>query len=473
MNTNRPAWLEHPRVFLPLLLGLVALTRIPLLLTGYGSDPDAWRVAYVARQLWGHGVYSVSRFPGNPLHEILMAPVIGPGGAFASNLITLIAFSGSVVLFFLWCRSTTPQAGLLTFAFAFTPLLWVNSASTMDYSFSLLLFLASILAVIRSRILLAGILMGLAIGFRPSNAVLLIVPLLLLPDDRPPRTRRSALLIAGTICAAALSFAPVWLEYGVTSWITLTTDQLGGIHISFVEKLMLAVYRSVYSIGPLAALAITAILFLNLSALRTTWRGRDRTLRAALAGLLALTIVFLALPVERAYLIPAIPLGLVVIGRIASRRSVLILAILLISFAFLNPDVVRHSGWRGTPGFHLREGMVLEELNKRAFMESKRAFLSSAPLPDSTVVIAGFDTQIWVENAAFVVERTNLDATRFPFMVRRKDSEALFVASVLTPERIEELRVAGLKVACTRDVLEYAMLVGKFEPGQVLVVDLP
>lgn len=473
MSTSRPPWTSPSWVFALSVLGLVILTRLPLLVTGYGSDPDAWRVAYGAHQLWDHGIYSVSRFPGNPLHEILMAPVIGPGGAFAANLITLVAFSGCVVLFFLWCRSSTPHATIITIAFAFSPLLWVNSASAMDYSFSLLLFLASILAATRSRILLAGIFMGLAIGFRPSNAVLLIVPLFLMPDGDISRTRRSVILIGGAVAAATLSFVPVWLEYGPSQWIALTRDQLGGIHLSLAERLMLGAYRSVYSIGPLAALAIAAILTMNAHALRRQWRENDRILKASLAGMLVLAIVFLALPVERGYLVPAIPLGLIVIGRVASARVLQILTILLISFAFVNPDVVRHSGWRGTPGFHLREGMVLEELEKREFMETKRLFLSSAPLPDSTVVIAGFDTQVWVENPAFVVERTSLDPTKFPLMVRRKDRGALFISPVLTPDRIHEVRRAGFSLACTRDVLEYAMLVGKFDAADVSVLEIP
>src|SRR4051794_13502592 len=76
------------------LASLFLVARAPYLGFGYGTDPDAWRVALTGHYLMEHGKYFPSRLPGNPLHELILAPFI-PVGWVATNLLTtLVALAG-------------------------------------------------------------------------------------------------------------------------------------------------------------------------------------------------------------------------------------------------------------------------------------------------------------------------------------------------------------------------------------------
>ena len=58
-----------PLAFLGLAIAYAA-SRIPFLNGGYGTDPDAWRVALSGYWLWDHHEFYPSRLPGYPIHEL-------------------------------------------------------------------------------------------------------------------------------------------------------------------------------------------------------------------------------------------------------------------------------------------------------------------------------------------------------------------------------------------------------------------
>ncbi|MBI4419177.1 MAG: hypothetical protein HY563_10395 [Ignavibacteriales bacterium] len=471
----------HSDSGLILLLLLVLLTRLPLLGPGYGSDPDAWRVAFVSQRLWETGEYSVSRFPGYPLHEILSAPLVAAGGAPASNVGSLLAFCCAVVLWRLWCVQHTSHAVILTAAFAFAPIAWVNSAATMDYVWSLLFLIAAMLAASRSGFIIAGIMMGIAAGFRPSNAILIIVPLLLIPNSGAERVRGIRRIIAGAIITGILAFVPVLTRYGLGGWVSLVMDQVGGINVPPGERVLLWGYRSMYAIGPLVTIAFVVIVTTRHRHILDRVKNGDRPLLASLAGIAVLMAMFFALPAERGYLIPAIPFALIVLDRVIQHRGLVIVTALLLSYAAVNPDVVVHGGKRGVPGFNIREGLVLEDMKKKEAVQRKRSFLSTEPFPDSTVVIVGFASQIWVDNPHFEIDTGVLSDLHSEkerrdwahIVARRKDKTAFLVSSVLTAEQIRYVRDSGFSLACTDDVLEYAAFVGSFRPDEVAVLETP
>ncbi|MDT8380504.1 MAG: hypothetical protein RQ739_16610, partial [Desulfotignum sp.] len=55
--------------------------------------------ALTARTMWKTGVYSVSRFPGYPLYEIINSVLINTGGWLLSNLFTCLVFLVSIFIF--------------------------------------------------------------------------------------------------------------------------------------------------------------------------------------------------------------------------------------------------------------------------------------------------------------------------------------------------------------------------------------
>ncbi len=382
------------RTGLALILFLVVLSGIPFLTAGYGTDPDAWRVAEVGAKLWQTGVYEVSRFPGYPLHECVSAPFVVIGGAPLSNAITLLC---SLFLLYIWNRIALREArhpAALVIIFAFTPLFWKNSAVTMDYAWSLLCLLLAFAASLQRRALMAGVFLGLAAGFRPANAIAgaaLLIPFLTAP--RPVRSVVVMGMAASTVAATA--FAPLFLSMGVSGWLTATSAQLTGVRATQNTGISAALYRGVYTVGPLAAAFIAVI---GIRALRGFRAGRfrhDVTLATAVAMVLLYGATFIWLPMEREYLLPALPFLLLAVDRICTRREILLAGVFLVSFAFVNPDIVAHEGVTGHIHPALRTGMVLEDLARSHDREVRRSAILSISSSDSLLVITGFPEPYW------------------------------------------------------------------------------
>src|SRR5882762_3388166 len=91
------AW-RNPRLQLIALFALVLASRFPFLDAGYGANVDAWRVARAARDIATTGEYSVSRFPGYPVQEIVCS-WFWNGGPIMLNGLTAL-FSAAVATTF-------------------------------------------------------------------------------------------------------------------------------------------------------------------------------------------------------------------------------------------------------------------------------------------------------------------------------------------------------------------------------------
>src|SRR3989304_568661 len=145
---------------------LYVVSRIPWLDMGYGTDPAAWRVALSAHYLLDSGEYLPSRLPGYPLHEFVTVPLVKAGWVW-TNLSTVgISLVGVYLFARLAERLELPAPGALVLGFAFAPLLWINSVTTMDYMWGLTCILAAYLLACDGRAAPAGVAVGLAAGVR-------------------------------------------------------------------------------------------------------------------------------------------------------------------------------------------------------------------------------------------------------------------------------------------------------------------
>jgi len=71
----------------------VLVTRFPWMFAGPGLDADSFRVLEVAEIIQKTGRYEVSRFPGYPVYEYLVAMVYVPGQYGLTNAISAAATS--------------------------------------------------------------------------------------------------------------------------------------------------------------------------------------------------------------------------------------------------------------------------------------------------------------------------------------------------------------------------------------------
>lgn len=382
---------SHNRWFLPFLLVGVVLSRLPLLFGGYGTDGDAWRVALTAQTLWQSGSYEISRFPGYPLYEILQTPVIALGGSVASNIATLLVFLCSIVLFRSILRQwNTPHQELTLTIYAFLPLLWKNSAVTMDYLWGLTAILAASLFLLRDRHIWAGIMLGLAAGTRPTHIIYVLPLLLLIPAPQ----RRTGAQFGGTAVAVmTVCFLPAFLSpsYGTmaSEFFSRTSDRwtLTSIAAFF--------YRLVFAVGPIGFAVLGYYIIRYRMKLQQQFSSRPFLVSAAMV--LTTVLLFFLLPDEREYLIPSLPFLLIGTASILSRKEFLLAGVVLLSFAFLTPDVLGHAPGGRTFAPTINPGIVVREYQERAALRDRIQAVTSLPLPDSSIVMVGMGPQFWMQ----------------------------------------------------------------------------
>jgi hypothetical protein len=371
----------RPRAFLALGAVYVA-SRIPWLNLGYGTDPDAWRVALSAHHLLDAAEYLPSRLPGYPLHEFVTA-VFVKGGWVWTNLSTVLVSLLGVYLFArIASELRLPARGALTIAFAFAPLLWINSVTTMDYMWALTAILGSYLLTMKGRPGLAGACLGLAAGFRvTSGAVAIPLGLLLW---RQQRLRELPRFVAALVAVSLLAYSPVIAVYGLRF---LNFYDASVTWQSFLNRL------GKDALGVLGALAV-------LAGLAFSWRNLRRLpqdLRVDPHVLVWVTVVvlyfvsFARLPHEIAYLTPVFPFGLFLMARyfrpFALRAALAV--ILLAGFVDITSpgDTVNMDTFTEA---RLGGGMLLSDLDTLRSQMDFADEVREAEVPPSSVVMTGF-----------------------------------------------------------------------------------
>ncbi len=340
LSTARPR--PSPADFQIFLLSatLALLMRLPFLGAGYGADPDSWRVAWAARVIGATGHYEASRFPGYPLHE-LASSLIWKGGPLALNGVSALIGALGAGFFALTLRRLGSRNGLLaSLAMASTPVVFIAGVSAMDYSWSLGFALAGLDFALRRRPLVAGVLGGLAIASRLTSAAWLLPLGLALAHASPPGARRRPALVLATTALAVgtLGFLPVFLTYGAGFFRYYPHR--------YPEALLVLKNATVDVWG------IPGFVALVLAAGPRLVRGRraprqpsiPRTaspllLGACGSGLALFLVAYLRLPFEAAYLVPAVPLTLLLLGQLLERRAFIACCVALL----LSPWVLKVS----------------------------------------------------------------------------------------------------------------------------------
>jgi hypothetical protein len=327
--------------------GVVLLTRLPFLGPGAGNDTDGWYLVNAAREIAATGRYTTSRFPGYPIQEWLASLVARAGGGpVAMNALSALAAVGAAFAFVrLLRRLGARDAALAALAFVCVPAAWVASVSAMDYLFALAFVLAACHARLAGRAWLSGAWLGLAIGTRLTSAVLLPAVLLLPPPAlgapvAPAAGRRidwrGMFLLTGiAVPAGAVCYLPAYARYG---WGFLRfVDPLGtgSTPLDFLTgflHLSRLPFPPALVVGQATALlwGVPGTLLLA-AALVLGWVRRPapearavRLLapRVALAAVLAVALelaLYLRLPHDEGYLIPAVPFTLLLVAAIAPR----------------------------------------------------------------------------------------------------------------------------------------------------------
>jgi len=424
---------ESARPFRPLLLVWAALC-LPLLLLGYGSDYDAWRVAMTAEKLWTSGIYTPSRSLGFPLYELVITPLVALGGWMLSNLLSLAAG----LLIFLALRRLA-RAGhfrhprLVIATLLFMPVFYKNATVTMDYLPALACLIWSYLFLQERAPDKAALLVGLSTGFRPTG-LLFMLPILL--HLRLTGHSWRALFRAALLCAAAalLACSPLFFaqEFGTPAPAPRS---------SLLQHIGLIAFHGLRFLGVVQSLLLLLLLMFTL---------RRRPQSHAPAGftpfhLLNIALwagLFLLLPDEPEYMLPALPSLLFLLDRFLEHRSFAATAAILLSYHViqleLRPELPDALQLRP----RLAAGYTVEDLSDRIFKLSSRRIATQYRPEQPTCLMFGLPwipavNPDWVYDAELGV-------------YKQKEGEFCLSGRITDRGQIERLKQRGMRLVAWR-----------------------
>lgn len=296
------------------LTALTVLAHAPFFDGNFGLDSDAWGNIKIGIQISASGVYRMSRPPGFPLIELLYAHA-WPLGPYVLCAMTLgAAVLCTVLLYVILRRLAVGGAFGYALAFAFVPVVFINSTTTMDYLWGLLFILGALTALLRAQWLLTGVLTGLAVGCRLTNGLLIAPMAVMVWSQSPPVLRKKSLteLLLPFAVVSVVVFLPV-LKYGGLDFLRMSPQPL-----TWTARLRTALYNGTVGVwGLLGSVAILIALMSILFGRRHRWAAGSLPHRMAGFSVLTValyTVLFLIMPMEPGYMIVTVPFVIILLG---------------------------------------------------------------------------------------------------------------------------------------------------------------
>ena len=355
---------------------------------GYGFDDDAYSIVRVAQQLVAEHVYLPSRFQGAPVAELPEGIAALLFGSLGSNLVVLgcavgglLAFERTLALYGVRHR------GLVLAATLANGVVLIAAATSMDYFVAFGLFGAGLYALAAGGDVAGVLFLGLSAGARIfyvalAEAAIVFVILERRASGGPGPCGLVHLLacLGATFVIAGLPYLAVWFSHGLwLDWLNAArpTDQgAAGLVVRWAYKVL--------TFLGLPALALAAAGWLVLdrrgssASLRAGRAGRPAAFALFAAGVVLLHLaLFLWIPIDASYLIPALPFGAAVLAVLGWRGVLAGLAVgqLVSTLVVVDPLTVEHpiadlcmrshaSGVRVRP--HLAPGLLVEDARHRA-----------------------------------------------------------------------------------------------------------
>lgn len=322
--------------------------RLHFLLPGFGSDPDAWRMANTGRNLFKFLIYAPSRPPSYPLVEFLhgaLAFVHQWGMNYATVLISAI----TVVALYLIAKSLNlKHALILSLAFSFNPLFFVSSLNAMDYVWSLFFMLFAVYFAVEKRPIASFIQLALATASRFTSAVFFPLIVYLLSDEFWKNKKAVLSGIFIYLMLVILFYLPAALVLGVKN---LFSGAIFSVATTEIWKKIVLVFEAFAT--PLALLSLILLLLL-IYANRNESNKRKFLIFSFLSVAFTLSI-FLKYPYEAAYLLPAVPFTVLTFGFLNRKELAVALLVLSLAGCFLSIDFQPEKGAVLTKGFVLRD----------------------------------------------------------------------------------------------------------------------
>ena len=325
-----------------ILLAAALVLYVPFLFMGYGSDIDTYGVLQTGRHFAQTLEYIPSRGPGFFVFETITFIMDQIGGSFLTNL-TIMVMALSVLYGFMRLSREyeVPHYRWLTAALMIHPFFWANAACTMDYLMAVGFVVTGMVQVRRKHYFTAGAAFALGAGSRLTIALLagcyLIWQFIIEPASRRKLIQTGFVFGLFTII---FYLPPAHFAQWTTRFLVATVG--GQEYWSPAMRLGRWGYKNLmfWSIPGFLLVAGTIITGIVRSGFKILTANRGIALFSLVTALLYESF-YLGIPTEPSYLIPTIPLVLIVLNSVCGKVTwpLKVLTALLVIAAFVNINV--------------------------------------------------------------------------------------------------------------------------------------
>lgn len=372
---------SNDRFQLSVLLIISFLIRLPFLNAGFGTDSDAWRVIRAAQTLKATGAYEVSRFPGFPVIEILLAPFSQMDPRIINGITVLFSLMMLVFLWLLFKEFKMKHRFLTVLTVSLTPIILKNSVITMDYLWALAFLMGGLYLTFKNKTILAGILFGLAVGCRASSVIFLLPALYLLyQSEQTLKLRKAIYIVSATIITGVICYIPVLLTYGF-GFLQVYSSGYPPLK-SILERFTLS-FWSRLGIFPIVIFLLGLLVLPKQFKNKYSLKNSEILLRKlSFVVVLLYFVLFLIMPYESEYFIPAVPFIIYLFSSYLKRPLFIVFSIFIIAGSFFAPCK------NGT----ICNGMVMQEFvqRKKGIYEYNHYLRDIEKIDHKAIVVCGW-----------------------------------------------------------------------------------
>lgn len=248
------------------------------------------------------------------------------------NLVSAIFTSLAALFFALTLRTLRFKSIFLAAStMVLVPVIFIHSTTTIDYTIALAFIMAGLYYLLKDRLVIAGILVGLAIGSRiTSGAMLLPFSILLFRNaDWMKSIKRALKISVPALVVGLLCYLPLLLKYRLGFFTYYD------VPYPAIPKVLYKFSIEVWGVLGILGIVISTILFfLPYEKSKNKFLfPRSINERYVVAWLVAIDIyiiAFLKLPMESGYLIPIVPFVIMIYGKYLYRSAFNFFCIMLI-----------------------------------------------------------------------------------------------------------------------------------------------
>ncbi|MBN2547249.1 MAG: hypothetical protein JXB50_15710 [Spirochaetes bacterium] len=366
--------IKRKEIIISILLLTAFLLYFPLTFLGYGSDNDSYRVVNTSQKLISYYKYEPSRYPGYFVHELFSAFLINFGGSFLSNLGTLFLSLISIFSFYKIAEYyNLKNIFILSLILIIHPIYWVNSTCTIDYIWALGFLLSGYLLLLKNRTFFSILLLSLSVGCRLSSALVILSIFFVRIMIQRNNIKKEVVILFFTGIISSLFYLPPFIYAGYS--LKFLTYQIG--NWSLIEYFVRFIYKNIYFFGFLSTFFILFLVLRYFKKFNEAVKENKFLVFTIILIIFSIELLFLKIPLENEYLLPALPFFILLLGIIfQDNKKILIVFLLLtfsynfINFNFLKTDL-ENNAKSGKIGLFVEKGYLINDIYKRLEYKNK------------------------------------------------------------------------------------------------------